>query len=797
MAARVEIHYKPQGPTLDAYIACTAQRAFIMGPLASAKTNASCWKVFRVMTQQRPNRDKIRRTRILVVRNTYSDLLTTAVKDWIEMFEPLGVYTAGGREPPTHHLDFELADGTRVVSEVIFLALDREDDVKKLRGMQCTAAWLNEVKELPFGILAMLDLRIGRYPSQADGGASWHGIFGDTNAPDTDHWYYIMAEETRPEGWKFFRQPGGLIRDTKTSPWRPNMSAENIRNTPGGHNYYVLGAQGKSDDWIAVNLGNEYGFVKEGKPCYPDFRDAVMVREFEIVKDLGLWIGMDFGLCYSSDTEVLTERGWKLFQDVDEKHDRVATLNPDGLRLEYTDINFKVEYDYVGELVEFKSQSFDFCVTPEHRTPFTNRESPDTLRWLSAAELAERTTSHKFIQLAARSWDGAPLDFCGLPDDMAASLLGWYVSEGSTETIGNSYRVSIAQKKAAPGLDALCSDPRWARLMIVWRKSKDGWRATFPRRIGARMAALGKAWDKHCPPELMAANSEAIGRFLDSYVAGDGHIRSRTKVGSGIGRKAVGEITAATVSTVLRDQLQELALKVGWTTATRVQAARVSKMADGRSIQCPDIHIVTFKRLSRGEILPEHVKHVPYAGKIYCLNVPHHTLYVRRNGRPCWNGNTPAAVIGQRAITGQWRIRHEICTEDTGIHSFADQFNLFMAKHYHGWPINGIFGDPAGGQRVAGDVDVRTSFMILAANDIDCKPAPGDNDITLRLETFAAPMRKLIDGEPGLLVHPDCRVLRKACQGGYAFKRIKVVGSDRYRDMPDKDRYSHPADAGQ
>lgn len=454
MAARVEIHYKPQGATLDAYIACTAQRAFIMGPLGSAKTNASCWKCFRVMTQQRPNRDKTRRTRIIVVRNTYSDLLTTAVKDWLEMFEPLGVYTGGGREPPTHHLDFDLPDGTRVVSEVIFLALDREDDVKKLRGMQCTAAWLNEVKELPFGILAMLDLRIGRYPSQADGGASWHGIFGDTNAPDTDHWYYIMAEETRPEGWKFFRQPGGLIRDTKTSPWRPNMAAENLRNLPGGYNYYVLGAQGKTDDWIAVNLGNEYGFVKEGKPCYPDFRDAVMVREFEIVKDLGIWVGMDFGL-------------------------------------------------------------------------------------------------------------------------------------------------------------------------------------------------------------------------------------------------------------------------------------------------------------------------------------------------------TPAAVIGQRSITGQWRIRHEICTEDTGIHSFADEFNLFMAQHYHGWPIKGIFGDPAGGQRVAGDVDERTAFMILAANDIDCKPAPGNNDITLRLETFAAPMRKLIDGEPGLLIHPDCKVLRKACQGGYAFKRIKVVGSDRYRDMPDKDRYSHPADAGQ
>lgn len=466
MPARVAIHYKPQGDVLDAYVQCMEQRAFIMGPLGSGKTNGSCWKCFRVMTRQRPGRDKIRRTRIIVVRNTYSDLLTTAVKDWLEMFEDLGQYTAGGREPPTHHLDFDLPDGTRVISEMVFLALDREEDVKKLRGTQCTASWLNEVKELPFGILAMLDLRVGRYPSQANGGASWHGIFGDTNAPDTDHWYYQMAEEQThfdpqlqrtvrgPEGWRFFKQPGGLIRDTKTSPWRPNMAAENLRNLPGHQEYYTKGAQGKGDDWIAVNLANEYGFVKEGKPCYPDYRDGVMCREFELVRDLGLWVGMDFGL-------------------------------------------------------------------------------------------------------------------------------------------------------------------------------------------------------------------------------------------------------------------------------------------------------------------------------------------------------TPAAVFGQRAVTGQWRIRHEITTEDVGVNRFAEEVNRFLAAQYQGWKINGMFGDPAGGQRAAGDVDERTVFQILAANDLHVAPAPGNNDITLRLEAFSSPMRKLVDGEPGILIHPECKVLRKACQGGYAFKRIKVVGTDRHRDLPDKNKYSHPADAGQ
>jgi hypothetical protein len=457
---RMEFSYKPQGPTLEAYIACQERRAFIMGPLGSSKTNASCWKAFRVMLNQRPDQEGKRQTRIVAVRNTYGELLGTTVKDWLAMFRPLGRYVGGGRESPCHFLDFNLPPSgpgkkpTRVVAEMVFLALDREDDVRKLRGMQITAAWLNETKELPFGIVSMIDLRTGRFPAAGDGGPTWHGIFGDTNACDTDHWYYGMAEESRPPGWEFFRQPGGLIRDGINAPWRPNPKAENLRNLMGGSDYYISGAQGKEADWVAVNLGNEYGFVKTGMPVYPDYKDVAMCREFELIKELGIYIGLDFGL-------------------------------------------------------------------------------------------------------------------------------------------------------------------------------------------------------------------------------------------------------------------------------------------------------------------------------------------------------TPAAIIGQRTHSGQWRIRHEIVTEDTGVHRMADELKRFLSMHYNGWPIMGIFGDPAGGQRQGGDVEERTAFQIMASKGIDAVPAPGDNDILLRIEAFSGPMRRLIDGEPGLLIHPDAKTLRKACQGGYAYKRIKVVGTDRHRDIPDKDKYSHPADAGQ
>jgi hypothetical protein len=300
MAARSEFIYKPQGPTLEQYILSDSQRTFIMGPLGSGKTNGSCWKLFRHIVEQEPDRYKVRKSRWLAVRNTYPDLFSTTIKDWRELFDDLGVFH--NDVPPTHELKFRLEDGTTVEAEVIFLALDREDHVRKLRGFQLTGGWLNEIKELPWGVVMMLDGRMGRYPK--DVWPTWHGIFGDTNAADTDHWYYRMAEELKPKGWTFLRQPGGVVRLSPQHPWEENRGqyvskgipgpAENLQNLVPG--YYGNGVQGKGESFVKINYGNEYGYVGDGMPVWPGYNDAIHCRPFELVPGVPLHIGLDFGL---------------------------------------------------------------------------------------------------------------------------------------------------------------------------------------------------------------------------------------------------------------------------------------------------------------------------------------------------------------------------------------------------------------------------------------------------------------------------------------------------------------------
>jgi len=306
---------KAQGPTLAKYHNSRARVTFIMGPLGSGKTIETCQKIFKLMTEQEPNPKRVRPSLWVAVRNTYSDLFSTTIRDWVGLFGDLGLLNQGGKKPPEWQAKFNLDDGTTVETSMVFLALDRPEHVKKLRGVQNTGFWLNEIKELPKAVVDMADLRHGRFPSLANGGVkpTWHGMLGDTNAPDDVHWYYRLAEETKPKGWEFYKQPGGVVKtDRKNELGQPvfelNPNAENLSNLPDG--YYTKGMEGKSPDWISVNLANEYGLVIDGKPVYPEYSDSVhCVDSLPLLDGVPIGIGWDFGLTPCIVVVQLTERG--------------------------------------------------------------------------------------------------------------------------------------------------------------------------------------------------------------------------------------------------------------------------------------------------------------------------------------------------------------------------------------------------------------------------------------------------------------------------------------------------------
>jgi len=304
------IAWHSPGEVCQEFVKSHARRSFILGPFGSGKSVASVIKMLMLAKEQEPSPSGYRKTRWAVIRNTYPELRLTTLKTYFEWI-PKEWGTFRNTPPFEHHINVRLPDGTWLDMEVIFLALDRSDDVSKLLSLELTGVWFNEVREIPKSIVDAADARVGRFPSKVDGGPTWHGVIADSNMADQDHWLYKLSNVDRPDGWEFFRQPGGLI--LKDKEWIPNPKAENLNNLPKG--YYTDGKSGKDEDWVKVFFAAQWGYVQEGKPVFPNFNDVLHVSKQIIRPDpnLGLYVGMDFGLTPAAIFGQRTPRGrWNI-----------------------------------------------------------------------------------------------------------------------------------------------------------------------------------------------------------------------------------------------------------------------------------------------------------------------------------------------------------------------------------------------------------------------------------------------------------------------------------------------------
>lgn len=160
-------------------------------------------------------------------------------------------------------------------------------------------------------------------------------------------------------------------------------------------------------------------------------------------------------------------------------------------------------------------------------------------------------------------------------------------------------------------------------------------------------------------------------------------------------------------------------------------------------------------------------------------------------------GLTPSAIIGQFHPRGQMRILDELCSgigdiEEMGINQFArDVVKPHLANNYAGMRLQ-VYCDPAGKARSESDKTI-TCIKMLALNGITAEPTY-TNDWITRREAVVRFLTSTRDGEPGFLLSPNCRVLRKGFNGGYKYDRIQVAGEERFKDQASKNSYSHPHD---
>jgi hypothetical protein len=289
-------------PTVSAFMQSDARHRFILGPFGSGKTVGSITELLRRASNQRPSTlNGMRKSRWAVVRQTTPQLRDTTIKSFLDWY-PTG--TLGYYQTTTKTYYVKQGD---IDSEIIFRALDDAADVRNLLGLELTGANIAEFRETASDIVEGLDGRIGRYPRMNEGGPTWVGIWGDSNFPEIDSYWWAMAEGKdpkntlidKPNSWEFFVQPPGMLRvqhGDGTYHYVSNPNAENLENLPKG--YYENLVVDKTDDYIRTYVMCEYGRSKGGLPVHPMFSRDMHVSKTPLRpnKDLLLLVSADFGL---------------------------------------------------------------------------------------------------------------------------------------------------------------------------------------------------------------------------------------------------------------------------------------------------------------------------------------------------------------------------------------------------------------------------------------------------------------------------------------------------------------------
>ena len=309
----------------------------IRGPRGSGKSTGGVSFILSRAYRQEPDRNRKRRSRWAVIRNTMPELKSTTIKTWLE-WVPEGAYTRmTWGSPITFYIDnLPLNDGTSVECEVQFFGLDNPSDVKKVMSYECTGAWVNEARYVPKSVIDTLTESVGRYPSPRDGdpNAVCSQILLDTNSMDADHWWHSTFEGEDqsvnkyvelPDGrkvridWVQFVQPPAVLEvqqsgndyvsiepghkglhfkaaeviQTANRYWGVNPTGENLANLLPG--YYHRQLANKSLEHVQCYAQNKYVFVRDGKPVIPDYVPSQMGRDFPILKNAQLVIGIDDG----------------------------------------------------------------------------------------------------------------------------------------------------------------------------------------------------------------------------------------------------------------------------------------------------------------------------------------------------------------------------------------------------------------------------------------------------------------------------------------------------------------------
>ena len=358
--------------------------------------------------------------------------------------------------------------------------------------------------------------------------------------------------------------------------------------------------------------------------------------------------GFHFGgwhpLCYSDDTEVYTNEGWKLFEDLS-GYEEILSLNPDTKELEYTEIIKRMSYTHNGDMIRYYNRSLDMMVTPDHKMICFNKHDK-ILKEMSANEYYEsmslvkkrnvysstynlyRSSEHSGIDITYIEIDGYKISAY-----LYCEFMGYYLSEGNTS---RKYAVTVSQNRtrSSDNYKKICDCLK--KMPFKFKENELGMHF-YNKSIWEHVKPFGKSHEKYVPSIIKVMTPELIEVFLAAYTLGDGTVRKTKNWKSG---KFKDERVIGTSSIRMAGDIGELILRIGHHPSFNLitPKGKISKHWNGEYASNYDQWII---RDCRSQYAVQFKKEkIKYNGIVYDIEIEkNHIIYTRRNGKCVWGSN--------------------------------------------------------------------------------------------------------------------------------------------------------------
>jgi phosphoribosylamine-glycine ligase len=345
--------------------------------------------------------------------------------------------------------------------------------------------------------------------------------------------------------------------------------------------------------------------------------------------------------CYSADTHILTEEGWKRFNELNPDI-KVAVVDPNSREIWFERPQKRYWRDYSGNMIQFKNRNLDLLVTPNHRMLVQQRKGKHKKTVVKAKDY-----KGEYWIYQAGKWKGKNKDFFTLPGydyrfnrkfkelkinfaHQWTRFLGIYLAEGNStkdKLAPSANRVYIAQSKKFRNFDAIKQILDKLPFNFTYEESGHRFRinsiqlATYLKRFGA-------SHEKYVPDYIKNSKPEIMLDFLKAFNLGDGDIHR-------------GKLRFCSSSKRLIDDIQEMLIKLDYSGIITIDKRKTMvNPLNKKRYKATPIYSIEKKERNRTSIRKYNKKVVKYKGKIGCVTVSTGFIVVRRNNRVTIAGNT-------------------------------------------------------------------------------------------------------------------------------------------------------------